>query len=303
MLVQGAVAPLFRPGLRADFRDSYEKWQPIYSQYLKESTMSLPELRATIMTGLSRLYEMGDGEPITYDTPRMGPVVMGVDREFGVGFMLTKKTIEDDQYGKANQSAKWLANAVWMTKEYRSAQLLDDAFAGSTFKGIDNLSLCNTAHTLINSTSTVSNALSTPVSFSMTGVSGILDLAMLMKDENGDPIQSMPDKLILGNSSGDLNKAIQIFGSEKEPFTAENQDNAIKKRLGQITPIVNPYKTSIRPWFMIDSKLNDAHFVTRRAPTFEDSDDFATGAAMFKVTTRFLIWFVDWRGWYGSNAT
>ncbi|KKK84031.1 hypothetical protein LCGC14_2787420, partial [marine sediment metagenome] len=31
--------------------------------------------------------------------------------------------------------------------------------------------------------------------------------------------------------------------------------------------------------------------------------DFDTGAAKFKTTTRFLIWFVDPRGWTGSNAS
>jgi hypothetical protein len=303
MLVQGAFNLLFRPGLRDNFLDSYENYESEYPVYLKQDTMDTPEQSASIIAGLSRLYERADGEPITYDTPKMGPKVMGVDKEFALGFMLTRKTVEDDQYGKANQSAKWLGHAANMTKEYRSAALLDDAFAGATFKGIDNLSLCNTAHTLLNSNKTVSNALATPVGVSVTGITAMFDLAQVMKDENGDPIKVFPDTLLIGNSAGDLQRAMQIFGSDKEPFTAENQDNAIKKRLSAPKIQISRFKASTKPWFMIDSKWNDAHFVTRRPVEFDDDFDFNTDAALYKVTTRFLIWFVDWRGWLGSNAT
>jgi hypothetical protein len=251
------------------------------------------------------LYERGDGEPITYDDAVMGPKVTGIDKEFAAGFMLTRKTVEDDQYGKARSLSKGLAHAAQMTKEYRSAALLDDAFAGSTFKGIDSLSLCNTAHTLINSGKTVSNSLATPVGLSVAGVTAMFDLFQQMKDENGDPIKMFPDKLIIGNSAGDLQRAMQIFGSEKEPFTAENQDNAIKKRLSlsKDSIIVSHYKASVKPWFMVDSKYNDVQFVTRRPLEFDDDFDFNTDAALYKATIRFLIWFVSWRGWAGSNAS
>lgn len=303
MNVQGAYNLLFRAGLRSDFLDEWQQWEPEYSQYMKESTTDEPEQSATIIAGLSRLYERGDGEPITYDSAKMGPKVMGIDKEFAAGFMLTRKTVEDDQYGKARQLAKGLAHAALMTKEYRSAALLDDAFTGATFKGIDNIALCSTAHTLINSTSTVSNSLATPVGLSVAGITAMFDLYQLMKDENGDPIKMFPDKLILGNNAGDYQRALQIFGSDKEPFTAENQDNAIKKRLPKPTIVVSHFKSSTKPWFMVDSKYNDVQFVTRRPLEFDDDFDFNTDAALYKATIRFLIWFVSWRGWCGSNAT
>ena len=303
MLVQGAFNALFRAGLRTDFRDNYEMYPPEYSQYLKTSSMSTPELRAAVISGLNRLVELGDGEPVTYDNPKMSPVVMGVDREFGLGFMITRKTVEDDQYGKANQSAKWLGQATRMTEEYRSAQLLDDAFTGTYFKGFDNTALCNTAHTLLGSDGTTSNALATPVGLSITGITGLQNLAMRLVDENGNPMRSMPRKLIISNTAAELNKARQIFGSEKEPFTANNQDNALKKEFGMPEIVVSRFKTSLKSYFLVDESLNDAHFVTRRAPTFSDDFDFNTDVALYKVTTRFLIWFVDWRGWNGSNPT
>jgi hypothetical protein len=302
VVTQGAFNLLFRPGLRSDFRDEFDRYEPEYPSYLKVSTTTMPEQAATIMTGPSRLLERGDGEPITYEDALIGPKVMGVDKEFALGFMITRRAVEDDQYGKANQASKWLAHAGRMTSEYRAAALLDDAFTGSTFVGIDGLRLAHTAHTLLGSSGTVSNQVSPAVGVSITGITAAQDLFGLMKDENGDPIKSWPDTLVIGNSAGDINRAWQIFNSAKEPFTTDNQENAIKARM-KVKIEVSHFKSSTRTWFLIDSRYNDANYVTRRAIEFDDDFDFNTDAALYKATTRFLIWFVDWRGWVGSNAS
>ncbi len=304
MVTQGAFNLLFRPGLRPDFRDSYDEYEPEYPVYLAAETTDKAEQAATIMTGPSRLLERGDGEPVTYEDAIIGPKVMGVDKEFALGFMITRRTVEDDQYGKANQAAKWLAHAARMTSEYRSAALLDDAFAGSVFKGIDALALCHTAHTLIGTSGvTVANRPAADVGLSITGVTAVMDLYGLMKDENGDPTKMWPNKLIIGNNAGDINRAWQIFNSAKEPFTANNQDNAIKARMPSMQVEVSHFKQSTKSYFFIDQRYNDAHYVTRRAVEFDDDFDFNTDAALYKTTTRFLIWFVDWKGWVGVNPT
>lgn len=306
MQTQGDFRLLFRPGLRADFRDEWDRYEPEYPMYLRQGTMDLPEMSATIMTGPSRLLERGDGEPVTFEDAVIGPKVMGVDKEFALGFIISRRTVEDDQYGKANQSSKWLAHAGRMTYEYRAAAFLDDAFTGTTFKGIDGLQLCHSAHTLIGMDATgvtVANTPATQVGLSITGVTACMDLYQLMKDENGDPIKMWPDKLIIGNNAGDVNRAWQIFNSAKEPFTANNQDNAIKHRMGALVPEVSHFKTSTKSYFFIDSRWNDAWLLVRRAVEFDDDFDKITDAAMYMTSTRFMIWFVDWRGWVGVNPT
>lgn len=303
MIVQGAFNLLFRPGLRKDFRDNFQYYEPEYTQWMRTDTTSMPETSATIITGLSRMVERNDGEGVTYEDPKMGPKVMGVDKEFALGFIISRRTVEDDQYGKANQASKWLAHAARMTYEYRAAALLDDAFTGVTFKGIDGKAMCDTAHSLINSNLTVANRPAKDVGLSVTGITALLDLSQQLKDETGDPIRCNIDRLIIGNNAGDYNRAIQILGSDKEPFTAENQDNAIKKRIGGIKPIVSHFKQSLKSYFLVDSKLNDAWVVTRRPVEFDDTFDFDTDAAKYKATTRFMVWFVGWRGWFGANPT
>lgn len=303
MNVQGAFNLLFRAGLRKDFRDDYDMYEPEYVKYLRQSTMDTPEISATIMTGPSRMTELGDGEPITMEDLIIGPKVMGTDKEWGIGLQLTQRAVEDDQYGKLKAGAKYMAHAARMTQEYRSAQLLDDAFTGSTFLGIDGLSLINAAHTYLNASGTWRNTPSAQVGLGVTGVTALLDLAAQQRDHNGDPMKVVLDKILIPNSFGAEAKARQIFTSTLEPFTAENQDNIIKQKFGSMNIEVMRFMQSMTNYFMQSSKLNDAHFVVRRPVTQDDNYDFLTRAAQYSATQRFLIWFVDPRGWYGSNPT
>lgn len=307
MNTQGKYALLYRQGLRSEFRDRYDEYGSEYQDILKTGNIKEPEIAATIFTGLSRLFELGDGESVIFESPKIGPKVMAVDKEFGGGVEISRKTIEDDQYGKMKEAARWLAHAARMCVEYRVGGFLDDAFTGTLYKGIDSLSLINSAHTILNpqtSTTTWSNATSNPVQVSVAGLSAMHDIFLTMKDHNGDPIKMMPSKLIIGNNTGDFQRAKQIMLSEKEPFTADNQDSGIRLAMPSLKKLViSRFKTSLKSYFMVDESYNDAWFLTRRAATVEDERDFKTGAYLWKSTMRFLIWFVDPRGWVGANPT
>jgi hypothetical protein len=295
---------LLRPGLRKDFLDTFKGWQTTWSQYLKSGTMDMPELSASIMTGLNRLYEVHEGEQVTFQEMVMGPKVAVVDKEYKSGYYVGLKSLEDDQYGKLNSGAKQLAHAAQLTKEMTAQVFLDDAFTGTYFKGIDNLSLFSTAHTLINSTTTVANRPTTAVSLSVSGFTQLLDLARKCKDENGDPIMVNIDTLQISNDQGQINKAHQILESQLEPFTANNQDNPIRRNFKPKSIIINPYMTTnLYHWHMFDSAMNDAHLLDRAKVTIKDWYDDETDMAKVKARGRWAIWFVDWRAWVGSNAS
>lgn len=304
MQVQGNFAPLFRAGLRADFRDEYQDWETEYTEFLNVSTTTEPEVRGTYIAGLNRLFPRGDAEPIQYDDVVMGPIAVGVDKEFAAGFMISRRTVEDDKYGKANQGAKWLARAARLTYEYKGAALLDDAFAGTAgFKSWDNLALCHTAHTLLRSSATVANRPASDVALSVTGINALFDLWTTLKDENNDPIREWPDTLITGTAPGDINTSLAVWNSINEPFSADNTDNTIRRRLPKPKIVISHFKTSQKSYFLTSSRLNDAHFTVRRAVEFDDTFDFDTEVAKYKATTRFMVYVFDWRGWSGTSPT
>lgn len=303
MKAQGAYNLLFRPGLRADFRDSFEEYPPEYNQYLKTGTMDRPEIEAAVIAGPNRLKEVGDLEGTTFFDAKLSGKVAGVDKEFSGGYGVSQRAVEDDQYNKINQGAKWLGEAARLTYEYRSAALLDDAFTGSTFLGIDGLALCHTAHVLFNAPlgTTMQNRPTLEVGFSLAGIDALLELHELHKNWNGDPVRSIPDTVIY--SPKYIGVAMQIFGSELEPFTAGNQINATRKRLANVKQVVARYKTSAESYFLNDSRKNDAQFLTRVALSLKDWIDEDTGAMLVKARVRFLVWFADFHSWTGSNPT
>jgi hypothetical protein len=177
-------------------------------------------------------------------------------------------------------------------------------FTGATYKSFDGLSIINTAHTVIgNSSSTQANRPATDVQLSIAGISALQDLWTTMKDENGDPIMEKPDHLIYGTNPGDENTALAIWNSTLEPFTADHTDNVTKRRLPGIKMTLSHFKSSAKSYFLVSSKLNDAHLDVRRAVEFDDTFDFDTDAAKYKATTRFIRYVMDWRGWTGASPT
>ena len=310
MLYANTNPILFRPGIRKDFRDRWDQYPPEYPNFMKTGTTSTPEISAATLTGPSRLYELGDGEPVSYEDIIVGPKAVAIDREFGLGMVVSRKAIEDDLYGLANQNAKWLADSARLTYEYRAAALLDDAFTGTFFKSMDGLPLLSASHTLLGTSALFANMPSQQVGLSVTGITALIDLANHQVNQNGDPIPVNLDTLVIGNNAGDQNRALQIWNSELEPFTAENQENALRLRMTQKGgnmpskgPVVSHYKSNPKSYFMIDSKFNDAHFDIKRPVEMEDTKDFDTGAYKYKVTTRFMVYVFDFIGWFGSNPT
>lgn len=300
-ITRDSLPLLFRAGLRKEFRDKWVAHKPNYPQWMKTESTTEVEEQAALITGPSRMYEIGDSQKVTYSELIMSDRVAAVDKEFGRGFQVTRKMVEDDKYGKALAGAKWLAHAAWMTQEYRAAQFLDDFFTGTTFKCYDGLAFGSAVHPDLSGPGLRSNIITTALS--VTGFVALANIFTTMKDLNGDPCMMTPTKLVIGNDSAQLHRAIQIIQSEKEPFTNENQDNAIYKKYRNMEIVMAPYAASISKYYMISDEYNDVWFKMRRAPDTDDQVDFQTKNYQFTSTMRFMIYGVDWRGWAGANVT
>ena len=301
MLVRGAFNHALRPGLRKDFRDSYQGFTEEFSRYLGVGTQDRAEVEAVAVSNLPRMVQRGEVEPVTFLDPIMSDKVTFIDDEYALGFAISKRMMEDDLYGKANQNAKWLARSARLTQEYRGAALLDDAFAGSTFTGLEGEALCSTSHTLIADSATWSNQVANNIQFGVTGLQAAIDLAEQLVDHNNDPIVANFRRLVINIADEDI--AIKITKGEKEPFTMDNDVNAIIKKVPGLTYVVSHYKTQGTEWFFQDPSLMDAWFLFRVKPEFDDDFDFRTKAALFTARQRINVYFYDQRGWIGSNPS
>ena len=300
MITRGPFNHLLRPGLRPDFRDSYNSFEEEYSRIVRVGTLDRAELEAVTLSGLPRQVVLGEGEPFLIIDPDLSAKITYTDTQYGLGFSVSKEMMEDDLYSKASQSAKWLARSVRMAQEREVADLLDDAFSGSTFTGFAAEALCTTAHTLIQNASTWSNQISGNPNLGILGLQAAFELGENTVDHQNDPIPVRIDTLLVNIS--DEWMAIQLTQNEQEPFTADRNINATRRKR-RLSFQVSHYKDqSGNDWFARDSSIHDAHILFKVRPQFTDWFDDSTRSAFFAARQRFLVYFYDQRGWIGSNA-
>lgn len=300
MIVRGAFNHLLRPGLRSDFRDSYDSFEEEYSRILRVGTQDRAEVEATTISGLPRMVIRGEGESFVFIDPKLADKLTYTDEEYGLGFIISKRMMEDDLYAKANQGSKWLGRSVRLTQEYACSDLLDDAFAGASFTGYAAEPLIDTAHTLLSSANTWSNQVSGDPELGIAGLQAAQELGEQIVDQNGYPIPTRVDTLIV--NIADEHAAIQLTQNEMEPFTANrNINTTLKKR--KMSYVVSHYKDQTgSDWFARDTQLHDAHFLFRIRPEFLDWMDMDTQSAKYAARQRINVYFYDQRGWIGSNA-
>lgn len=301
MHVRGAFNHLLRPGLRSDFRDDYLSFETEYDQILRTGTMDRAEIEATTLSGLPRQVKLPEGEAYTILDTELADKIVYTDTQFGLGFSVSQMMMEDDLYDRANQSAKWLARSTRLIQEYQTADWLDDAFNGSTFTGFAGEALCSTTHSLLGSSSTWSNNVSGNPQLGILGLQAAFELGETTVDHQNDPIPVRIDTLVV--NVAEEWTAIQLTQNADEPFTADRNINA-SRRKRKLSYTVSHYKDqSGKDWFARDTSIHDAHFLFKVSPQFPDWYEDSTRSAFFASRQRFCVYHYDPRGWIGSNAT
>lgn len=305
LTTRGISQLLFRAGLESNMMESFQEYPPIWNQVMKAGTTNQVEIQRTRIAGINRMFRSYEGEGPVLSRITIGPKFSAVDRTFQGGYGVTIEAREDDLYGKLDKGGFYLGHAARLTMEYLAAAFLDDAFAGTAgYLGMDGVSLINAAHPLLGSSSTLSNIAANPVAPSVAGFTALLQLFRNMKDENGDPIVAWPDTIIIPNQVGLEMDVRRIFGQMNDFNTANRNDNGIKTLVPRMPKIiVNPYMTSTTAYFMVDSRLNDAHFLTRKGLSTRTWTDDSTLTQYVATRMRLLTYFGGWRGWVGANPT
>lgn len=301
MHVRGAFNHLLRPGLRRDFRDSYEQFPEEYGMYLDVENLERAEEERVAISGLGRMVKKSETGVITYVDAVQSDKYVFVDDEFALGFIISQKMMEDDLYGNAEQNAKWLGRAARLTQEYTAAALLDDAFSGSVYTGLQDEALISSSHSLLNGAGTWSNRVSGNPLLSYTAWQAAQELAEAQVDHQGDPMPMMPSRLLVDRT--DEQVAIQIVNNSNEPFTTDRNINAALKKLDTDYRLLH-YVTADGSWFLQDPSLIDMKFKFRVRPQFGDTNDEGnTNAAKFWARQRIAVYFFDQRGIIGSDGT
>lgn len=293
----GFAPELLYPGLATLWGDSYKQHPKKYEKFfnLKSSTKAFEKEQE--MSGFSTAGVKDQGDSVAFARLTQGIQKEYVHVTYGIGAIVTREMMEDDQYGFINQIPRLLSEALVRTEETVATAELNNAFDASVL-GADGVSLCASNHPLTGSGGgTWSNIPTVAVDLTQTSLeSAFIDVTNL-RDANNQRLNYTPKKIIVSRS--DLFNAQKILKTQYKVGSADNDVNIISE-LG-LELVVTNYLTDQDAWFLQNGVPNGLTFYRRRAADIErDNDRVGTQNLAIVTTTRFDTGFTDARDIWGS---
>lgn len=294
----GFAPELLYPGLAEIWGLDYDQYPTKYTKFLKVEDSDKAFEKEQGMSGFSVAGVKDQG-----NAPQFARLTQGFQKEYvhityGLGAIVTREMMEDDQYGIISQIPTLLAEALRRTEEIVSHGPLNNAFDASIV-GADGQSLCSASHPNAGSGGgTQSNTPSVAVDLTQTSLEQAYIDTMNFRDENNQRI-SLPDSRKLIVSRSDLYNAQKILKTQYKVGSADNDVNVIANQ--DIELVVSNYLVDQDAWFLKNNFRNGLKFKRRRAADIErDNDRVGTQNLAMITTSRFSVGWTDWRDIYGS---
>lgn len=289
---RGAFGDLLEPGFREVLFAKFDGYPEEFSKVFNMNTSTKKREHDTKISGLGSMPEKAEGVSIDYDVPIQGYDVYYTHVTYGLGFRVTREMYEDDQYGIMAKMPKALARSARYTIETIAAEVLNGAF--DTAGGGNSEYLCAHNHALLGG-GTEQNELSTAADLAVTSLQTAIGNIEETVDERGLLLALKSRRLVIPHQLKFL--AREILGSDKKPYTANNEINALLDE--DLTYFVYHYLTDPDAWFLLGNE-HDLNFFWRRRLDFGQGNDFDSEDAKYKSTMRFSCGWTDWPGIFGS---
>jgi hypothetical protein len=295
---RGQFASLLKPDLWRVYVETGREKPLEYPQFFNVDDMPWNPVDDRQISGLGTLQSMNEGDQFTLDDPILGGTVQYEAEIFGLAAEITFPMWKDDQYGVMREIIAELARSSRNKQEVEAWSVLNNAFDNS-FPGFDGLSLCNTAHTLLDtSAGTVANRPSPDVGLSTLAIQNALIRFENMVDERNLPRLLTPTMALVSPTNKFL--AREVLGSAGKPFTMDNEQNALLH--DDLSWMVVHYFTNATQWILAAAQgVHDLQFLWRDRPIFDVFDDPWTKNAVATVWQRHTKGFGAWRGIDGSQ--
>lgn len=298
IITTGNNPKLLWPGLAALFGTTYNDMPMMHPQIfdVRESDKLYEEVQELAGFGLAAVKS--EASSIAYTSSIQGPTTRFTNVVYGLGFMETEESVEDNQYeGRATNKTKALARSMRHTKETVVANVLNRAFSTAQLGG-DGKKLITSDHPTVNGTQ--SNTLSTDADLSEASLEDMMIVLMNATDSTGLRISLQSKKLVV--APGEAFNATRILKSSGQNDTANNAVNALKN-MGYLSDVaVWPFLTDADAWFVTTDVPDGLILFNRRAASLQKDSDFDTGNYRHKATERYVPGWGDWRGVYGSQG-
>lgn len=293
----GNIAKLLWPGLNAvwgsDYTEHAQEWVDLFDKDSSDKAYEEDQL----MPGFGLAPIKNQGSATAYDSTSQGYTSRYTHVAFGLGFVVTREAIADNQYkSKALRGTKDLAFSFRQTKENVGTNVYNRAFNGAYTGGDGSALLVNNHSTITGSQSNLGTAAGDLSEASLEDMCIVIGNAT---NERGLKISLMPKSLII--PTGLMFEAARILKSTGQNDTANNAINAMRSMgLFPDGPKVNHYLTDTDAWFVRTNAPNGLKYFEREAAEFAQDNDFDTSNLKYKGYERYSMGWTDWRGLYGS---
>ena len=297
VITTGSHPKALWPGIAKWWGLKYDEQKQVWTTLFETDTSDKNYEEVVEGTGFGLVPEKDQGANVSYDTEVQGHTTRFTHVVYGMGWIATEEELEDNQYMEvAKRRTERLAFSLRCTDETVHANHFNRAF-NSSYLGGDGLEMVSTAH--ITQDGTQSNELATPADLSEASLEDLCVQIMNAKNSRGLRIMLTPKQLVVPpNVHFD---AKRILESDQTPDTANNAKNIVGGMFkgGLVTW---PYLSDTDAWFVTtDAPAGLMHY-WRRKPKFAQDNDFDSGNAKAKVTSRYISKWGDWRGVYGSQG-
>ena len=290
----GFAPELLYPGLAEIWGTTYKQVEKMYPKFMtiKQSNKRFEKEQG--ITGFSLASVKDEGDSVDYNR-----MIQGYQKEYnhttyGLGAIITREMIEDDQYGIINQIPRLLAEAMSRTEETVATNVLNNGF-DTGFTGADGQPLFSLSHPNAGG-GTQANRPTTNADLTQTSLEqAIIDISNF-RDERNQRMVVKPKALVVSRS--DYFNSTKILNTQYKVGSADNDINVINS-LG-IELVVTNYLTDQDAWFLTTSVANGLTFYQRRAADIDRDNDINTQNLSIVTTMRFDTGWTDWRGVYGS---
>lgn len=282
----------------------------VWDSYFKMKKDYIPELFNVIKKDSAQFTDFTIGAAgrmhawngaVQYDTFEKGYAVQYRPGKYDTGIQIDRDLYEDKEYEQIKTRVNNIAYGVNKTLRYESALPFNGAF-GTAVVGPDSAGMCSASHKTTPNAAVQTNTFLLDLTYA--NLETILRAMEDWTDDRDDKMLVEGNMIIASPYWRDTCK--KLFGSDKEAFVADNQDNVYKDFKYMIHPLITGKK-----FFVVNEDLmkdgQGLNFWMRRDPRTLERDgdaakgDFNTEMLSWKAVGR---WIWKWTNWFwcaGSN--
>ena len=305
-ITTGSFAKALWPGVNAWYGEAYNEYPVEYTALFDTHSSRKAFEEDMGVSGFGLASVKAEGTSISYDTAQQGFLSRYNHVTYGLGFVITREMVDDDQYDVIGKKrAQALAFSMRQTKEIVAANVYNRAF-NTSYLGGDGKTLIasggagSASHVNV-AGGTWTNGPSTDSDLSEAALEQAAIDIMAFTNDRGLKIAVTPQTLILPPAL--VFEAERILKTSARYNTANNDINALKEMgyfPGGIK--VNHYLTDSSAWFIRTNVKDGLKHFERRSDSFDMDNDFDTDNAKYKATGRYSFGWTDPRAIYGSEG-